>query len=96
MREEQVIFFPKKGRTKVISQEIVRNIQETQTQKMEKLMALLRELGGNKFFSKLLIKFESGQIVPVKKMQYIRLSRSSPGEEPVNTTSPVVSRRDNR
>ncbi|MCK9420778.1 MAG: hypothetical protein M0R70_15575 [Nitrospirae bacterium] len=80
----------------MISQERVSNIQETQTQKMAKLMSLLRELGGNKFFSKLLIKFESGEIIPVRKMQYIRLSRSSPGEEPVNTTRPVVSKRDNR
>ncbi len=96
MREEQVLVRPKKGGTKEISQQPVRNIQETQTQKMERLVALLRELGGNKLFSKLLIKFESGQIVPVKKMQFIRLSRSSPGEEPVNTTSSGVSRRDNR
>ena len=71
-------------------------MQETQTQKMVKLMALLKELGGNKFFSKLLIKFESGQIVPVRKMQYIRLSRGSPGEEPENESRPAVSKRDNR
>ena len=96
MREEQVLFCPKKGKTKVISQKIVRNIQETKAQKVEKLIALLRELGENKFFGKLLIKYESGQIVPVKKMQHIRLSRSSPGEEPVNTTHAVVSRRGKR
>ncbi len=96
MREEQVLFCPKKGSTKEISHEIAGNIQETKTQKMEKLIALLKELGGNKFFSKLLIKFESGQIVPVKKMQFIRLSRSSPGEEPVISTRPAVSKRDNR
>jgi hypothetical protein len=80
MREEQVLLCPEKGRTKVISQETVRDIQEAQTHKMEKLMALLRELGGNKFFGKLLIKYESGHIVLVKKTQYIRLSRGSPGE----------------
>ncbi len=80
MREEQVLLSPKKGRTKVVSHEIVRNIQETQTQKIEKLVALLRELGGNKFFGKLLIKYESGQIVPVTNIEYIRLSRGSPGE----------------
>jgi hypothetical protein len=96
MREEEVLFCPIKGTTKVIRHEIVRNIQETKAQKMEKLIALLKELGGNKFFGKLLIKYESGQIVPVKKMQHIRLSRSSPGEEPANTTRFVVSRRDNR
>jgi hypothetical protein len=96
MREEQVIFFPKKGRNKVINHETVRNTQETKIQKMEKLIALLKELGGNKFFSKLLIKFESGQIIPVRKMQYIQLSRSNPGEEPVNTTRPAASKRDDR
>ncbi len=96
MREEQVLSCPKKGRTKVLSYESVRNIQETQTQKREKLIALLKELGGNKFFDKLLIKYASGEIVPVKKMQYIRLSRSNPGEESLNTTRPVVSRRDKR
>jgi hypothetical protein len=96
MREEQVIFFPKKGRVREISNEIRRNTQETKTQKMEQLIALLKELGGNKFFSKLLIKFESGQIIPVRKMQYIQLSRSSPGEEPVNTTRPAVSKRNDR
>jgi hypothetical protein len=96
MREEQVLLSPKKGRTKVISHESIRNIQETKTQKMEKLVALLRELGGNRFFGKLLIKYESGQIVPVNKMQFIRLSRSSPGEESENTTRPAAGRRDNR
>lgn len=95
MREEQVIFFPKKRNT-VIGHEVVSNTPETKTQKMEKLITLLRELGGNKFFSKLLIKFESGQIIPVRKMQYIRLSRSSPGEEPVNTTCPAVNKGDDR
>jgi len=82
MREEQVLLCPEKGRTNVISQELVRDIQEAQTQKMEKLMALLRELGGNKFFGKLLIKYKSGQIVLVRKTQYIRLSRGSPEKDP--------------
>ena len=93
MREEQVLLWSEKGRTKVISQEI---IQEAQTRKMAKLMSLLRELEGNKFFGKLLIKYESGLIVLVKKTQYIRLSRGSPGEEPLDATRAAVSRRDNR
>src|SRR5574341_325040 len=75
MREEQVLIHPDKRRTGVISQEVVKGRQETQTRKLDKLMALLRELGGNKFFGKLLIKYESGHIVLVKKTQYIRLSR---------------------
>lgn len=81
MREEQVLICPEKGKTKVISQETVRDIQGAQTHNIGKLIALLRELGGNKFFGKLLIKYESGHIVLVKKTQYIRLSRGSPGEE---------------
>jgi hypothetical protein len=96
MREEQVLFCPKKRITKVIGQDRERNIQETRMQKIEKLMVLLKELGGKKFFDKLLIKYESGQIVPVKKMQYIRLSRSSPGEERLTSARPEATRRDNR
>lgn len=96
MREEQVLFCPKKVRTKVAGQETARTIQEAQTQKMEKLLALLKEMGGNRFLGKLLIKFESGRIVLFKKMQYIRLSRSSPGEEPVKTTRAVAGKRANR
>ena len=80
MREEQVLYYPEKGRTNVSSQEIISNVPEAQTQKMEKLMALLRELGGNKFFGKLMINYESGRIVLVKKTQFIRLSGSSPGK----------------
>ena len=82
MREEQVLLCPEKGKTNMISRELVRDIQEAQTQKMEKLMALLRELGGNKFFGNLLIKYKSGQIVLVQKTQYIRLSRGSPEKSP--------------
>ena len=80
MRDEQVLFCPEKRKTNVISQERVMDIQEPQTQKMEKLMALLRELGGNKFFGKLMINYESGRIVLVKKTQYIRLLGGSPGK----------------
>jgi hypothetical protein len=96
MREEQVLSCPKKRITSVINQNREGYIQDTRTQKIEKLMALLKELGGKKSFDKLLIKYESGQIVPVKKMQYIRLSRSSPGEERLTSARPEATRRDNR
>lgn len=94
--EEQVLSCPKKRIA--VSQEATRNMREEQTQQMKKLLALLRELRENKkFFDNPLTAYEAGQTVPVKKMQYIRLSRGSPGEEESSDASRhVKSRRDKR
>jgi|GEM_PF-2816210 len=70
--QEQVSMAPEKGkqRTKVQPQQEVRDIHDRQT--IEKLLNVLKELTLNKFFGELLLKYESGHIVFIKKTECIR------------------------
>ncbi len=79
MDQEQILLGPEDRRRKVLTPEELNHSQDGQAQKLEKLIKLLEQLGGNKFLGELLIKYESGQIVLVKKTQYIWLSARHEG-----------------
>lgn len=77
MTQDDIIPAPQKKGLRVRRELDVGSLQDRQT--VERLVRVLKELSKNKFFGELLIKYESGHIVYVRKTQSIKLLEQQAG-----------------
>ncbi len=77
LKQEQIFLKPAPKSTKDVFQRETFDTYDKQT--LEKFLKLLKELTVNKFFGELMIKYESGHIVQVRKTQRIVLSTQHEG-----------------
>jgi hypothetical protein len=77
MTQEEAIFTAGDKRTRGRHRREAGTLHERRT--LESLLKVLKDLSRNKFFGELLIKYESGHIVYIRKTQSIKLLEQRAG-----------------